>query len=715
MRFDQKWMGLRLGKNGEREEFAATVPGNIQRDYANYANFGDIMYADNCRKFEAIEDDSWEYITKLNYQKRDGERVWFVSGGIDYKYDILLNGKNIYSYEGMYKPVRIELTNLLSGDDELRIHIYPHPKRKGSPVGTRDEADQSCKPPVCYGWDWNPRLLISGLWQDAYIETGDPSLIRSCEVKATLSDDLKEGLVEVTYDCDEPCVLKLFDADGKVVYEGGDASFTVSDPELWWCNGQGTPYLYRWVLRSGGDEKTGKIGFRKIRLIRNIGADGPREFPKGRYPAPATIELNGRRISAKGSNWVNPELFWGMITKERYDELLILAKNANMNILRMWGGACACKDCFYDLCDQYGIMVWQEFMLACNNYIATKHYMSVLESEATALILRLRAHPSIVFWCGGNELFNSWSGMDDQSHALRLLNKLCYDYDYETPFLATSPLDGMAHGGYRFYSDLQGGDVFHEFIRSKNTTYTEFGVPSSASMDLLKKIIPDDELFPVNDTKSWNIHHATNRKGGGDWLCLDVLKRYFGDPQCIEDIVEQSNWLQCSGYQAAFEEMRKQWPYCSIMINWCYEEPWITAANNSIISYPAIPKPAYHSVKNALRPTLFSARIPKFDWKAGERFSAEIWLLNDSPACVDGSVEVTLKIGESEVCLLKWDGAKTDANANFEGPSVCCVLPNVETDHIILILKAGDEQMSNEYKLLYKPKKKRSAPKILNM
>lgn len=180
-----------------------------------------------------------------------------------------------------------------------------------------------------------------------------------------------------------------------------------------------------------------------------------------------------------------------------------------MNILRMWGGACACKDSFYELCDEYGIMVWQEFMLACNNYVATKHYISVLESEATALILRLRAHPCIAFWCGGNELFNRWSGMDDQSHALRLLN--------------------------------------------------------------------------------------------------------------------------------------------------------------------------------------------------------------DRNECVSGSVEVLLRIGENEISLLKWDNAKTSANTNFEGASVCCVLPNVDTARITLVLKAEDEQMSNEYRLLYRPNKKKPTVKMLNV
>ena len=124
MKYEQKWTGMRICGDGNVEEFVATVPGNIQLDYANYARFDDISYGDNCRQFDVLENDSWEYITKLNYEKKDGERVFFVSGGIDYKYDILLNGKNIYSYEGMYRPVRLELTDMLMGDDELRVHIY---------------------------------------------------------------------------------------------------------------------------------------------------------------------------------------------------------------------------------------------------------------------------------------------------------------------------------------------------------------------------------------------------------------------------------------------------------------------------------------------------------------------------------------------------------------------------------------------------------------
>ena len=714
MRFEQVWQGWNCSEP-EDALFPASVPGNIQYDYGVAHGFGDVHYALNYQKYQPLENDAWEYITTLRYQKEAGERVFFVSEGIDYRYDILLNGAVIYSYEGMFRPVELDLTDRLSGEnDELRVHIFPHPKTTTGHKDTRDEADQSCKPPVCYGWDWNPRLLISGMWQEAYIETRNAHTIKVNEVLANLDDEMTEGSVIYDFACETPCETLLLDAEGREVYRGTDRRISVHSPELWWCNGQGTPYLYRWVIRNKKEEASGYIGFRKLSLVRNIGANGPAEFPKTRYEAPITVELNGRRVFAKGSNWVNPDLFWGQTDAARYDELLTLARDANMNILRMWGGASVCKKSFYELCDRYGIMVWQEFMLACNNYRATPHYMAVLEQEATHVIRSLRSHPCLAFWCGGNELFNSWSGMDDQSHALRLLNKLCYEMDYKRPYIPTSPLFGMGHGGYRFYSNGQRGEVFQEFQTAHNTAYTEFGVPSISSAETQREIIPADELFPISKTETWTAHHGFDAWGAETWLCLDTLEEYFGKADSLEELVEQAAWLQSAGYQAAFEEGRRQWPHCSMMLNWCYNEPWKVAANNSIIEFPAKPKPAYAFVKAAMRPKLFSARIPKFKWIAGETFEAEIWLLNDTPEAISGTVRASLQVGDKIFELPQWT-AEANANANTQGPTVRCVLPDLENvDRLTLTLTAEDG-MSSTYTLQYRRKKRLPVKKILNM
>jgi beta-mannosidase len=273
---------------------------------------------------------------------------------------------------------------------------------------------------------------------------------------------------------------------------------------------------------------------------------------------------------------------------------------------------------------------------------------------------------------------------------------------------------GVAHGCYLFYSPMQGGEVFQEFQNAHNTAYTEFGVPSVASLESLKRIIPENELFPIEKTPAWVAHHAFGAWGEANWLCLDVLRRYFGEPESIEQIVENSSWLQSEGYKGAFEEMRRQWPHCSMMLNWCYNEPWITAANNSIIEYPAKPKKAYFAIKDAMRETIFSARIKKFSWCEGEMLEAEIWLLNDRPEAVKGKVKISLKLGDTTTELLEWS-AEADANRNTAGPTVRFILPHADTDRFTLLLEAEDGR-SSSYCFHYRPA---SAPvkkvKILNM
>lgn len=714
MIFHQTWEGTNLTKNDGY--FPASVPGNIQLDYGNQKGFGDPFYSTNPELYMPLEDDFWEYRTELSYEKKEGERVFFVSLGIDYKYEVCLNGKAIYAYEGMFRPFSIDITNELAGNDVLTVKIYPHPKRKDAPKNTRTEADESCKPPVSYGWDWNPRLLISGMWQDAYIETRDEYYIDSVEVLSHLDDSFTKGSVTFSYKCDKPCICSLIDKNGKVVYRGSENSITVDSPELWWCNGQGEPYLYSWVIENEKEKKTGKTGFRRIELVRNTGAKDPSIFPKSRYYPPITVCLNGRRIFAKGSNWVNPDVFWGRVNRDRYDKLLTLARDANMNMLRLWGGASVNKKDFYELCDEYGIMVWQEFMLACNNYLPKKHYMEVLESEATSIIHSLRSHPCLAIWCGGNELFNGWSGMTDQSLPLRLLNSLCFRYSQEIPFLSTSPLSGMGHGGYKFTASSQNGEVFNEFISSKRTAYTEFGVPSVSSVEALKRIIPENELFPIKETPSWVIHHGFNAWGKETWLCLDTFRQYWGEPESLEHLYEKSNLMQYSGYQAAFEECRRQWPYCSMSLNWCFNEPWNVAGNNSLIEYPTTPKPAYEAVKRSLRPTLFSARIPKFTWKAGEVFEAELWLINDTAENISDETRVKLKLGDRVIDVIEWK-AEAEKQSNRQGPTIRCQLPEEKGDTLVLLLENRNGRES-EYTLQYVCPQKQAAtnaPRTLNM
>ena len=232
MRFDQTWMGRNCQKNPE-QWFPARVPGNIQHDYALFHQFADWSYSDNYQQFLPLEGDHWEYKTVLSYDQKDGERVFFVSEGIDYTYDIWVNGQKIYFYEGMFRGVELDLTDYLNGkEDSLTVHIYPHPKSTGGRPDTRDEADACCKPPLSYGWDFNPRLLNSGMWDEAYIETRSDSYIGDCEVLSKLSDDLSTGTVSFSFSCSLPCTVALYEAEDNELCSTTDRTLALNNPKL---------------------------------------------------------------------------------------------------------------------------------------------------------------------------------------------------------------------------------------------------------------------------------------------------------------------------------------------------------------------------------------------------------------------------------------------------------------------------------------------------
>jgi beta-mannosidase len=432
--------------------------------------------------------------------------------------------------------------------------------------------------------------------------------------------------------------------------------------------------------------------------------DEPQGMPRARSHPPITIEINGRQIFSKGTNWVNPEIFPGTITADRYNELLDRALEANFNLLRTWGGAIVNKESFYELCNEKGILVWTEFPLACNNYLGTDEYLAVLRQESTSIIKRISQHPSNAFWSGGNELFNSWSRMTDQSAAIRLLNSQCFLLDPETPFISTAPLAGMGHGHYVFRDFKTHEEVYQWMPLSRFTAYSEFGMPSPSAVDILKMIIPKDELFPPKKGTSWESHHAFNAWGADTWLQLELLVDYFGELKNLEDIVANGQWLQSEGYKCIYEEARRQKPYCSMALNWCYNEPWPTAANNNLISYPNIPKPAFYAVSQSCRPVIASARIPKFRWQEGETFHADLYMLNDTYTKLqDGKMVVKIIAGNYEKIVAGWNFPEAIENENIIGPTIRFILPYMESDRFTLMLEVdGKPEWNSSYTLQYK-------------
>ena len=635
-----------------KDRIEASVPGAVQLDYAKAKNYAPYYFGLNFKQFDWMEDEYFIYETALDFNCSPFECAVLVFEGIDYKYEIEIGGRVLAAGEGAFTPVKLDVSAYAGKKTPVKVTVFPIPKEMPRPQN-RSQARSSCKPASSYGWDWHPRLVPSGIWGEAYIDVFPLGSPRNLEASYRLSDTMDEVTVEATVDVYGmgTFVASLISPDGEVVAsekrdvgENQTEKFVLraKAPKLWYPRGYGDQPLY--TLRvSGNDKVERRIGLRRSRLIHNDGCDVfENEFPKGPRSAPMQLEINGVKVFAKGSNWVNTEIFPCLATKERYDELISLAANANMNIFRLWGGQYINHEYFYEKCDELGIMIWQEFMLSCNLAPDSDEYLAVLKQEATSIIKRLRTHPCLAFWCGGNELFNSWSGMSEQSHPLRMLGALCYELDRFTPFNMTSPLYGVTHGSYvkaqfpdteRKAGNFSNGEEFICAVkRTRSTAYTEFGCNGAATKDYILKYIMDEkdylDLRPENEV--WTAHHAFDSWNETTWLGIPEIVYFFGGYKDVDDIIEKSIYLQDMCYKSMFEEMRRQSPLCAMAINWDFNEPWPCAAGNSLVAWPAEPKSCLKSVGEALRQTLLSLETSHNRYLSGEKFEGTVWMLNDS-------------------------------------------------------------------------------------
>lgn len=723
-----------------RQFVPARVPGAPQLDWASASGWPPYWQGENSRNFGWMEEVFWIYEATLDLSGAAAdEQSWFECGGIDYEWEILLGHSLLERREGMFSPVAINLTSAgARHGDTLRIIIHPPPKKHRNGED-RWQADQTCKPPCSYGWDWHPRLIPSGLWEETRIRFRRQTHIRDFSHRYVLDANARTASLEVIHLCEGPdpanIRITLIAPDGKLLVDAlqphatpipaaghhapGESTSTASihqlhDLQLWWPHDHGPQPLYKLTLELLGtrgeilDSASRKIGFRRAKLVMNPPEwSHPKGFPKSRSLPPITLEINGRTIFAKGSNWLPPEIFPGNIDRARYHELLTLARHANFNLLRCWGGAIVNKDSFYELCDEMGLMVWTEFTMACLPYADDPHHLAVLENEARAIIPRIAAHPSQVLWCGGNELFNGWSGMTDQSHPLRLLNALCYELDPDTPFLPTSPVEGMAHGHYLF-RDADGTEAYEIFRNAAYTAYTEYAIPSPSSVEVLQEIIPPEELWPPRTDGSWKHHHAHHAwiMVPDTWLVRSTIEHYFGTCENLAQLVDRGQWLQSEGLKFIYEEARRQKPKCSMALNWCFNEPWPTAANTSLINWPARPKPALDAVASACRPVSLSLRIPRFLWHNQDRFDAEVWLLNDRhEAAPPAEVLYHVRIGDWHAEIGRWSAPEAAPDRNLQGPSLVLDLPKIEgASTLEITLECPDHPDRNQsYRLAYRP------------
>lgn len=423
---------------------AATVPGVVQADLLHYGLIPDPSYGLNEPKYQWVGLSDWEYRTTFSLTREEQIRkhVDLDFDGLDTFADVYLNGEQILRADNMFRQWRLPVTGKLrKGANELRI-VFHSPvttmlaKIKALPfklpsngqiLAVSDEGiptdPYTRKAGYQYGWDFNPRLLTEGIWQPIHLETWNDIRIDDLHIQqrhiakdavyfdtelSIEADHAGTAVVEVSqrsaaavargaYSLVKGTSVELYAGTNHISVPGSLAS-----PRLWWPNGYGPQSMYelRAVVRMQGDEEQANrdVGFRTLELRRekDVGGTG------------FAFVVNGVPIFAKGASVVPIDVFPMRITRDRVERMLTAARDVNMNMVRIWGGGIYEPDFFYEICDKLGLMVWHDFMFGNEQPAYDPAFLETARQEAIDQVTRLRNHPSIVLWCGNNEVEKAW-------------------------------------------------------------------------------------------------------------------------------------------------------------------------------------------------------------------------------------------------------------------------------------------------------------------
>jgi beta-mannosidase len=633
-----------------------TVPGSVHNDLWNNGEIPNPYFERNSLLLEWIPARTWLYkkIFTVDAAHR-GKRVQLCFEGVDYEAEFFLNGVSLGTHRGMYTPATFDVTDILQYGAENTLAVVIEAAPHEQPQVSRTSKVRTHKSRMTYWWDFCPRMIHVGIWDEVYLNITGEVRIDNVWVRATPTDDHATVAVFVEVHATRSteanfAVFVLLDEQEVAtrtitiaLEEGKNTATTVlriDSPHLWYPNGLGTQPMYQAIVRvdtpDGEDTHTTQFGIRIVELIPNETDDVS--------ALPYTLVVNGKKVYIKGWNWVPLDVMCGVPNDAKLMHLLTLAKNANVNLLRIWGGGLIEREAFYRLCDALGIMVWQEFIQSSSgieNYAPDdSETIAMMVREAEQIIPRKRNHPSLVLWCGGNELSGEGTVPLDDSHPmLSALKGVVNRLDPDRFWLPTSPsgrvfgntLENIkadpsglhdVHGPWEF----QGVDKHYTLYNAGTSLlHSEFGVEGVTNLNTLNATIhPDNQLPATLDNRVW--HHL-----GAWWIHQPTWRATFGEITEIEPLVRATQTMQAEGLRYALEADRRRMFRNSGTLPWQFNEPYPMAACTSAVDYYGQPKPVYYAVARTYVPISITAKFPTSAWSGRDHFTAELWGVTDHP------------------------------------------------------------------------------------
>ena len=725
----------------------AQVPGGVHLDLLRAGIIPDPFVRMHERDVAWVDESDWVYETTFMVDDPPPPCAFVQFHGLDTLAEVALNDEVLERTESMFIPHEFPVGGRLqTGENTLRITFQSalrvgRERQAAWDAGGHDTlpyhwdnwAERAFvrKAQYQYGWDWGPVLRGCGIWQPVELVTvpvarlgdwkhdvtfeanGQATVTVTAEVERAPGQENTSLTLSAALEGADPISLPVPSGVGRVSVSG---TITVATPRRWQPNGYGEATQYCLLMTLAG--KTGRadrqrkfIGLRTVELVREPDADGQGEGFKFR--------VNGVDVYAKGANWIPDYSFPSEITWDRLRQRITQARDAGFTMLRVWGGGFYESEHFYELCDAYGILVWQDFPYGCSYYPDTGEYADLARVEATAAVKRIRNHPSLALWCGNNENQMMFDGNWTGTRPPRLLGDHLYHEvlpavveaeDPQTPYWPGSPWGGPAgESNSADFGDCHNWDVWHgrgdwvHYVENDSRFCSEFGFASSCGLAAWDQCLAPADRSPQSSAVRW---HDKTRKGYDTYLGYIAL--HFPEAQSLEDLVYFSQINQAEALKCGVEHYRRRKGRCWGTLFWQLNDCW-PVQSWAVIDSTGEPKAAYFACKKFYAPVLLSLV------RTGE--TVEPHLISDLLMPLSGTLTFTLATLDGETLSEETVEASVAANAAAQvgSFSLSAAAGHERTVYVSARFAAEDGTTAENILLLCEPKDLQRADPGLTM
>jgi beta-mannosidase len=698
-------------------QIPAQVPGTVHTDLLAAGLIPDPYLDANEAGLRWIWRTNWQYETTFAWSGDDADRTDLVCDGLDTVATVELNGTTVATTQNMHRSYRFDVGALLQpGDNRLVITFTSalnFAEQERDRMGFLPIPNSASVHPInfirkmaCnFGWDWGPVLITAGIWRPISLESW--STARLAEVRPKVTVDGGRGRVRIDVDIERagtPTPVRIVAtiagqrADA-VVEPGTDAAtleMEVADPALWWPHGYGKQPLHDLQVELVDashevgsaprlDTWSRRVGFRSVELDRTEDDLG----------SAFTFVVNGTPLFAKGANWIPDDCFPTRIGAQRYRERLVQARDANIDLLRVWGGGIYESDDFYEACDELGIMVWQDFLFACAAYPEEEPIRSEVAAEAAQNVVRLMPHPSLVLWNGNNENFMGWhewgwpAVVGNRTWGLgyytELLPQIVGHLDGTRPYWPGSPysgspdrLSGLDGHGCTHLWDVWNTADYPVYRRHVPRFVSEFGWQAPPTWATLTQSVHDEPLLP--DSRGVLAHQKAT---DGNGKLARGLAPHFPTPTTMEDWHFANQLNQCRAIATAIEHFRSHRGACMGTIVWQLNDCWPVTSWAAIDGYGRL-KPLWYTLRRVYQPRLLTVQ-PRDE-------ALHAVLVNDTSTPWDSPV-VVRRIDADGTVLATWEAAGSVAPASVSNLAIPVdVATPTQPERELLVVMAGEQR-----------------------